>query len=494
MSERRGIRNPFYCALVWCVMVLASLFTAYPQAYAKDKPFYVPLNRSELVVTNGDMGEVIITDPDVADVYVHGKNKISVIGKAIGTTTLRIFSPSNQLLRSMDVVVTYDLPAIRKALREFLPGERIGVELVNTRIALTGEVSSAQSASTAMEIAEQFVQGKLTAQEQLERVNRGPDDAGTLSPVLNLMKISAGQQVMLRIRIGEVQRSVLRNLGVNLQAVNAGRVGFSIGTGTGVTSVLGPDGESMVTQVVPGLFGRTTSFGTGNFASRQADGDGIGAAIDALERDGLVKILAEPNLVALSGEQAEFLAGGEFPIPVPQGVSGATTIEYRQFGVALRFTPYVLSENRIRVQVNPEVSEPSNDRAFETADGLIAPSLITRRASTTVELAPGESFMIAGLIRDNITSQIDQLPGASEIPILGALARSTSFQRNESELVIAVTPYLVDPLKSGDVKLPTDNFRPASTMESMFYGALGKVFGSRSQTPSMEGPVGFITD
>lgn len=473
MSERRGIRNPFYCALVWCVMVLASLFTAYPQAYAKEKAFYVPLNRSELVITNGDMGEVIITDPDVADVYVHGKNKISVIGKAIGTTTLRIFSPNNQLLRSMDVVVTYDLPAIRKALREFLPGDRIGVELVNTRIALTGEVSSAQSAATAMEIAEQFVQGKLSEAEQLQRTGRAADDTSTLSPVLNLMKISAGQQVMLRIRIGEVQRSVLRELGINLQAVNAGRAGFEIATGSSAAG---------------------TAFGTIGFNAFQGDGDGVGGALDALERDGLVKILAEPNLVALSGEQAEFLAGGEFPIPVPQGGLGSTTIEYRQFGVALRFTPYVLSENRIRVQVNPEVSEPSNDRAFETEDGLIAPSLITRRASTTVELAPGESFMIAGLIRDNITSQISQLPGASEIPILGALARSTSFQRNESELVIAVTPYLVDPLKSGDVKLPTDNFRPASTMESMFYGALGKVFGSRSQTPSMEGPVGFITD
>lgn len=472
MSERRGIRNPFYCALIWCVMVLASLFTAYPQAYAKEKPFYVPITRSELVVTNGDMGEVIITDPDVADVYVHGKNKISVIGKTIGTTTLRIFSPNNQLLRSMDVVVTYDLPSIRKALREFLPGERIGVELVNTRIALTGEVSSAQSAATAIEIAEQFVQGKLTQQEQLERPNRAADDAASVSPVLNLMKISAGQQVMLRIRIGEVQRSVLRELGINLQAINAGRAGFEIATGAASAS----------------------AFGTIGLNAFQADGGGVGGALDALEQDGLVKILAEPNLVALSGEQAEFLAGGEFPIPVPQGGLGSTTIEYRQFGVALRFTPYVLSQNRIRIQVNPEVSEPSNDRAFTLPNGTQAPSLITRRASTTVELAPGESFMIAGLIRDSITSQINQLPGASEIPILGALARSTSFQRNESELVIAVTPYLVDPLKSGDVKMPTDNFRPASTMESMFYGALGKVFGSSSQTPSMEGPVGFITD
>lgn len=491
MRERRGIRKPFYFALVRAFMVLAALCTAYPQAYAKDKTFYVPLNRSELVVTGSDMGEVIITDPDVADVYVHGKNKISVIGKAIGTTTLRIFSPNNALLRSMDVVVTYDLPAIRKALREFLPGERVGVELVNTRIALTGEVTSAESAATAMEIAEQFVQGKLTESELTKRTVTASDDTASQSPVLNLMKISAGQQVMLRIRIGEVQRSVLRNLGVNLQAVKDGSFGFKIGTGTGIPTggLVGLNGTN-----VGNFEPSSNSFGSSSFGYRNNSGDGLGAAIDALEQDGLVKILAEPNLVALSGEQAEFLAGGEFPIPVPQGNSGTNTIEYRQFGVALRFTPYVLGPNRIRIQVNPEVSEPSNDRAFTLPNGTQAPSLITRRASTTVELAPGESFMIAGLIRDNITSSINQLPGASEIPILGALARSTSFQRNESELVIAVTPYLVDPLRSGDVKLPTDNFRPASTMETMFYGALGKVFGSRSQAPSMEGPVGFITD
>ena len=174
-----------------------------------------------------------------------------------------------------------------------------------------------------------------------------------------------------------------------------------------------------------------------------------------------------------------------------------TTIEYRPFGVALRFTPHVLSENRIRVQVQPEVSDISNDRTFETQGGIVAPSLVTRRASTTVELAPGESFMIAGLISDTTTANIDQLPGMGEIPILSALFRSTSFQRNETELVIAVTPYLVDPVKSDAVKLPTDEFRHATFLESMFYGALGTVDrASRrlADNPSLEGPIGFITD
>lgn len=483
MGKRIANRSQIWYVIGMGVMAFVTLLTSYPHAHAKEKPFYVPVNRSELITTSSDMGEVIIADPDVADVYVHGRNKISVIGKAVGTTTLRVFSPKNTLLRSMDVVVTYDLPAIRKALREFLPSERIGVELVNTRIALTGEVGSAQAASTAIEIAEQFVQGKLSANDQSSRDVVDSGSGGRKSPILNLMTISAGQQVMLRIRIGEISRSALRQLGVSLQAVRNGSLGFRIGTGRIADQIGG--GAANIPSA-------DNSFGQVEFTKGVSNG-AFGAAFDALEEDGLLKILAEPNLVALSGEQAEFLAGGEFPIPVPQG-NQTTTIEFRQFGVALRFTPTVLSENRIRIQVNPEVSDLSDNGSIRTDDGLDIPSLVTRRASTTVELAPGESFMIAGLIQDNITSQISQFPGASEIPILGALLRSTSFRRSETELVFAVTPYLVDPLKSGDLKLPTDNFRPASTMEAMFYGALGKVFGTRNVSPSAEGPVGFITD
>jgi pilus assembly protein CpaC len=448
--------------------------------------FYVPLNRSELITTNADMGEVIITDPDVADVFVHGKRKVSVLGKQVGQTTLRIFDPAHKMLRSVDVSVTYDLPAVRRALREFLPGERIGVSMVNTRMALTGNVSGAEAAHTAIEIAEEFIAGKLSAQEAKTRPAQPINANGPRSPILNMMKISAGQQVMLRIRIGEIQRSALKNLGVNLTAVNSGNFGFQIGTGTGQYG---------------NISGTNPAFGFGQFAnasdsfgtiggSTQIGEVGLAGTINALERDGLLKVLAEPNLVALSGEEAQFLAGGEFPIPVPQQL-GTTTIEYKPFGVALKFTPFVLSENRLRIQVQPEVSEISNERTITTTDGFIAPSIITRRASTTVELAPGESFMIAGLIRDNMSSQIDELPGVGEIPVLSALFRSTSFQRNETELVIAVTPYLVDPLKSSDVKLPTDDLRPASFMDSIFFGALS---GTKGDTPSAEGPSGFMVD
>ena len=470
--------------IVFVVMMLAIIVS--PLAHAAGAAtFYVPLNRSELFTTNVDMGEVIVTDPEVANIVVHGKRRISVIGKQIGQTTLRAFDAKHNLIRSMDVSVTYDLPAVRRALREFLPNEHIGVSMVNTRIALIGEISGAEPAARAIEIAEQFVHGKLSDEKADSR--KKVDGANEQSPIINLMKIRSGQQVMLRIRIGEVQRSAIKNLGVNLTAVGDGSFNFSIGTGTGQYGVQG-------SSTAANAFGFNrflnnspeNSYGSVGFRN----GNALAGTIDALERDGLIKILAEPNLVALSGEEAQFLAGGEFPVVVPQSL-GQNTIEYKPYGVALKFTPFVLSENRLRIQVNPEVSDISDENAV-TVGSSTAKSIITRRASTTVELAPGETFMIAGLIRDNITSTINQLPGVGEIPVLSALFRSTAFQRNETELVIAVTPYLVDPVKGSDLKMPTDDFRPASFMDSIFFGALGGTRGAKN--PSLEGPSGFMTD
>ena len=467
---------------------LAQAKTSAASVATSDAPmFYVPLNRAELISSTQDIGEVIITDPEVADVFVHGKRKVSVIGKEIGQTTLRVFDTNHQLIRSTDVMVTYDLPAVRRALKQFLPAERIGVSMVNTRMALTGEVTSAEAAATAQEIAEEFVHGKLTAEQAEVRKKR--NDAEENSPVINLMKIASGQQVMLRIRIGEIQRNALKNLGVNMTVFNGGETGFMIGTGTGQFGDHSGDNPAFGY----GQFYGTTT-GT-SFASIGANGKigatGLAGMIDALEQNGLVKILAEPNLTAISGQEAQFLAGGEFPIPVPQQL-GTTTIEYKPFGVALKFTPTVISPSRLRIQVQPEVSDVSNANAISTGNGLTAPSFVTRRASTTVELAPGESFMIAGLLRDNLSTTINQLPGVGEIPVLSALFRSTAYQRNETELVIAVTPYIVDPVKDGDLKLPTDDFRPASFTESVFFGAVGSNRGLKD--PSLEGPSGFMTD
>lgn len=459
---------------------LAVMMFALP-VWAED--FVVPLNRSRLISTGPEIGEAMIANPQIADIHVHGPNRLSVIGISRGDTTLRIMDKRGNVIQSVPISVTYDLPAIRKALREFLPSENIGVELVNTNLALTGDVSNATAIDRALEVASQFVQGT-------------GDTAKKRTEIVNLMQVTSGQQVMLRVRVGEIRRTALKRLGVNLQGFNQnGSFGFSGGTGNGIDAI---SGDTNLTGIGKFPVSSTNSFGIlGGILNRGSGG--VGVSLEALETDGLLKVLAEPNLVALSGEKAEFLAGGEIPVPTPQSSgsgSNLVTIDYKKFGVEVSFVPYVLSENKIRLNVFPSVSEISTENSV-TLNGYQIPSLTTRRAKTTVELSPGESFMIAGLIRDTTTSALRQLPGINEIPILSSLFRSTDFQKNETELVIAVTPYLVDPLKSGDVRLPTDDFRPPSTMEMFFYGALSSIsHGERraSQTPSLEGPVGFMVE
>lgn len=468
---------------LWLVAFVISCALVAKDASAE---MVIPVGRSELVSVSKDMGEVIVADPAVADVYVHGKNKVSIIAKTLGKTNVRIFDPSNSVLKAIDVTVGYDLPAIRQALKDLLPYEVIDVKMVNTNIALTGEVSGASSAAQAVDIVKEYVAPSYGTKA-------ATSDKATDEPkVINLLSIATGQQVMLRVRVGEIQRTALKNLGVNLQAVrNGADAVFAIGTGGGVSSFIAGSengfGQYNIAEA------NTRGFVSGRYVN--SAGNGVSAMLEALERDGLFKLLAEPNLVAMSGEEAKFLAGGEFPIPMAQQ-QDQISIEYKPFGVSVNFQPTVLSENRIRIMVEPEVSEISSEGAIKIS-GFDIPALKTRRAKTTLELAPGESFMIAGLLLDQMESTIDQLPGLGEVPILSALFRSTAYQREETELVLAVTPYLVDPMLADDVKLPTDEFKPASVMEAFFYGALGAIPGDttrRSQVPSVEGPVGFMVD
>lgn len=485
----------------------AALFSA--NAFAAE--LHVGASRSTLVKSARPMGEVIVADPEIADVHAHGTTYLSVVGKRPGRTTVRIFDKERKLLQTYDVEVDHDLVAIRKALKTFLPDEVIGVEMVGNNIALSGNVSSAEAAERAVKVASEFV--KTGPSQNAAPAAANSETAEAEPTLLNLMKITTGQQVMLRVRVGEIQRSALKNLSVNLNGfTGSGVAGAFFGSGAaGLAGLITPVdqlGQDAAAGYGPGQFqfpsdtngvpNNTQGLITTFWKPRGSHGITIGSALQALERDGLFKLLAEPNLVAISGEQAEFLAGGEIPIPVPQGggTSNTVTIEYKPFGVAVKFRPFVLAENRIRMEVSPEVSELDAANALKF-NGFTVPAISTRRAKTTVELAPGESFMIAGLIKDQTRSNIDQLPGVKELPILGALFRSTEFQRNETELVIAVTPYGVDPVKASDVRLPTDNFAPASQMEMFFYGALGTLSGNAyqlSQTPTAEGPIGFMVE
>lgn len=513
VSRSRTLRCAAWAAVFWLLLITP--------AYAVDNAaaLYVPINRSSLVNLAAPASEVLIANPEIADVHVHNSNNLTIIAKRFGRTNVRIMNKDGTLQRELEVTVGYDLPAIRKTLKNFLPNEKISVETVNTSVALTGQVSSAAAVDKALKITREFVYGNArddssdSMQGQKAASLTGGSQNTTSSPssgqpdILNFLQVTSGQQVILRVRVGEINRTALKSLGVDLSAGVAD--GFKFATGAGLSGLIQPSAAPTNPNV---------KFGPGNFffptdsnnMPTNTRGTIIGqvtkrhntlaGALQALEQDGLFKLLAEPNLVAISGEQAEFLAGGEIPIPVPQssgaGAGTSVTIEYKPYGVAVRFKPSVLDENRIHMDVQPEVSELDNANALQIS-GFTVPAITTRRAKTTVELAPGEGFMIAGLLKDQTSATVNQLPGVKELPVLGALFRSTEFQRNETELVIAVTPYIVDPLKSSDVKMPTDDFRPASQMEMFFYGALGSLSSNTanaSMPQGLEGPTGFMVD
>ncbi len=466
-----------------CTVALALGFAAFiSEALAATTQIQVPVSRSELLVLPEGIEQVVIADPNIADVFVHGATRVSVVGKALGSTSLRIFDENGNLVTDAVVKVTYDLPEIRQAVKNFFPNERVGIETVNDNVAITGMISDAQTAKSVVDVVEEYLN-----EERLS-----PDEP---AKVINLAKIRSGQQVLLRVRIGELERRTLKNLGVNLAAARSvGNYVFQFATGSGAQSFFGDDqafGGS------PFRLPSGDSFLTAGGGIRSGN-NALGAVLDALEQDGLFKVLAEPNLTAMSGENAEFLVGGEFPIPVSQG-NGGVSVQFREYGIGVQFTPLVLSPDRIRLVVQPEVSEIDTSLTVDTGTGSEngVPALTTRRVKTTIELAPGEGFMLAGLISDQVSTSVNEVPGVAEIPLVSSLFRSTSFRRSERELVVAVTPYLVDPVAGTEIRLPADDYRTPSLMEQVFYGSIGhstKETMRISQTPSVEGPIGFMVD
>lgn len=379
----------------------------------------VGVRQAEIISLPPEITDVVSADGAVAKVERHGSRRASIIGKNIGKTCVNLMN-GKKLVKKINVNVHPDIASIKKAFRSLLPLENIGVEMVNHTVALTGVVSDAESAARAVRIADEFLHGE--------------------NQVLNLMQVRSGQQVMLRVKVGEMRRSDIQRLGLGVQGIISGG---------------------------RGVFG-------------------------ALEGDGVFKTLAEPTLTAISGKSATFLAGGEFPVPVAQG-NNTMSVDYKKFGVSLDFTPVVLSEKRIRMRVASEVSELS-DAGSVKMNGAWIPGISTRRADTTIELAPGESFMIAGLIKNNTHADLNSVPGLGSVPILNLLFRSAEFRSNESELVIAVTPYMADPMEAKDVKLPVDGYAPASVMEMFMLGRLQKNKVSPNRNSGLEGPAGFVVD
>lgn len=402
----------------------------------------VAVNKSQVLRVDRRFSDILVGNPEIADVMPLTDRSIYVLGKKLGSTNLTIYGPGNRLIAVVDLTVTYDVDGLKSRLHEIVPGETVEVRGINGGIVLSGAVSSPRQLDRVLSVAKRYA----------------PD------AVTNLLSVRGSQQVMLSVKVAEMRRSTARQLGLG---------GITAGLGAG--SNFNP---ADITASVPAIVGNVLdpqsflSAGLGILDGRWF----LQTALNALEDKGAVKVLAEPNLIALSGDTATFLAGGEFPIPVAQDTSndGTTiTVEFKQFGVSLGFTPTVLDGDLINLVVSPEVSQIDRSTSV-TVSGFTIPGLSTRRTTTTVELRDGQSFAVAGLLQSNFSDQISQIPGIGDLPVLGALFRSTEFQQNETELVIIITPHLVQPAPPGALAAPTDFFTPPTTAELFL---LGKVEG-----------------
>ena len=431
------------------------------------------IGQGELVNVPGTMAEVFVANEQIADVQVKSRDELYVFGKAGGETTVYASNAAGQTVWSANIRVGSNISSIGQMLRLAMPEAQIASStLGNNTVLLTGTVAAPEDAAEAERLVSAFV--------------------GEETNVISRLRTATPLQVNLQVRFAEVSRSLVRSIGSNLTTID-GSSGFQFGVGvgregfaptfrpdsaTGVGSEvlvrvpnpdfnpnLPPSGANSPTIEVDGtsiaqIAGGTTLAGVGRLL-----GFDLAGALDLAERQGLLTTLAQPNLTALSGETANFLAGGEFPIPISQGL-GTTTVEYRKYGVSLAYTPTVLANGRISMRVRPEVSELSSQGAV-TLGGFQIPALTTRRAETTIELGSGQSFMIAGLMSNSSQNTLDKAPGLADVPILGNLFRSKSFRKGETELVIVVTPYLVKPVNASDIKLPTDGFRAANEFQQL---------------------------
>ena len=403
----------------------------------------VPVNKSQILRADRPYSKALIGNPEIADIVPISDTSVYVLGKKPGTTSLTLYDRANRLIAVLDVVVGPDVMTLKRQLSELLPNGEISARMSNDSVILEGMVRSAVDADRAVQVAETYAPGK----------------------VVNLLSLGSAQQVMLEVRFAEVKRSALAQIGVDwgVMSDNGKLVGVS-GGGASTKPLLGENGEVIGTQYLVGAI--TDSFAIISRSFR-AFGENFNVQLDALERKGFIKTLAEPTLVALSGETASFLAGGEFPVPVAQNSGGGggnnnnatLTVEWKPFGVSLAFTPTVLADGVINMIVAPEVSS-IDPTASIVINNLTIPGLQTRRAKTVVELRDGESFALAGLIRKDFQDTIRQVPLLGSIPIIGTLFRSTGFQAEETELVIIVTPRLVAPVKAGGLKAPTDRVGP----------------------------------
>ena len=397
----------------------------------------VPMNRAVIVEADQPFAELSIANPGIADISTLSDRTIYVLGKAPGRTTLTLLSPDGKLITNVDVQVSLDVAEFKERLQQIIPGENIEVRTANDGIVLSGVVSSTAKLDRALDLAERYAPGRVS----------------------NLMVVGGVQQVMLKVRFAEMQRSVTKELNNS--------VGFAP-TSPSNTFRAGASGNiNGINNVLSGNSVTTTANGALGF-SFTAGGMEFGVLMEALESKGLVRTLSEPNLTALSGQEAKFLAGGEYPIPV-RGSDNSVTVEYKPFGVELAFTPRVVDGDIINLAINAAVSGIDPTVSVE-ADGISINAFRRREAETTVEMHDGESFAIAGLLQDDFRDLNGQVPWLGDIPVLGSLFRSAEYTRGQTELVIIVTPHLVSPTRGEALALPTDRVRPPTEAELFLFG------------------------
>ncbi|TPG54823.1 type II and III secretion system protein family protein [Sphingomonas glacialis] len=421
--------------------------------------------QGELINLPGNVSDVWISNPGVADVYVSNPRQIHLFGKDFGESTLFATSSNGAVIYSANIRVSQNLTSIDRMVKLAMPDSDIRVTTVGQIAVLTGTVVSPEDSAAA----QRLVTGLLNP-----GVAPGTE-TGLKIGVINRLRAATPLQVNLQVRIAEVSRSFVKKIGVNLSSADStGGFKFGLGQGRGPTQYT--PGGALGTGVTTGNTGTSVISAVASGTTLAAAGRVLGvdliSSLDLGETDGQVSTLANPNITVISGETGSFLAGGEFPIPISQGL-GAVSVEYKQYGVSLSYTPTVLSDGRISLHVRPEVSQLSSQGAV-TLSGTNIPALTTRRAETTVELGSGQSMMIAGLLSNNHNNSIDKAPGLGDMPVLGTLFRSNNFQRNETELVIVITPYLVKPVNAADIVLPTDGYKAPTDLGRVIMGQLGE--------------------
>ncbi|MEH0199035.1 type II and III secretion system protein family protein [Caulobacter sp. CCNWLY153] len=503
----------------------------------------LPRGKSAIIELPVDVRDMLVTNPQVADAVLRSPRRIYVLGVGKGSTDAVFFDAAGRKLLTLAIRVDEDAGLLQDTLRKVLPDSRIEVQPVRDSVILTGTVANAGDASKAALVAQQFV--------------------GKPELVVNMLSIAGKDQVMLKVRIVEVQRSIIKQLGVstnnllndgfktyslgreNTFAINGGMVGgmnacygrnnirttnytnnASVTNQGSVTSGNTTSNGSSVSTTVQSTdpltgtvttttttsAGPTSSTGTSNSltgiissaasnAYSMATGNNLNACLQAFERVGLIRTLAEPNLTVVSGEAGKFLAGGEFPVPTGSDSDGRVTVEFKPYGVGLGYTPVVMSGGRISLKLSTEVSELSSLGAFTLGSGtsstLVIPGLSVRRAETTVELPSGGALMIAGLLHQQTKENIDSLPGMTSLPVLGSLFRSRDYLNGETELVVIITPYIVDPTRPQDQQTPADGLQIAGDMSTVLLGRLNKVVkappGANSER-TYQGPVGYVIE